>query len=407
MPTSDLRLNDSLDNIRGLSVDDSGYAKMMRMYGAQGFSVSCVHPTTTIIGSEGSLILENLGRGKYSVSIVDANDTARVPVSKDYLKKLPDLSNECRIRDLLFNVLGSDDYFKLFDNEPRKRLYEKVQWSDENEKPSASFWTDVNRKDGKMDGIGFSYVVENFNLDFNFDVNSNKARGGDGYQHGGVLIFKGNDETGGEGFWGAIYDGSRIVPLTKRLVVEGRNPSVFQLIYENQKRSASEIETRFGSWINKNPVLYDRAKHIIECLEGPALSDDHSLQDKYKEFIKKGRLDFSDKKISSMKRLDLLESVANVFGLDFDRDDKYRSPSFVGLYGRKGPEYCHTEITFKKSGEEGSYVSFSTVANNLSNGFGFMSNGFENKELVTLFHAINIEYDRLYGNHETGIELEN
>jgi len=288
MPTSDLRLNGSLDNANGLSVDDSGYVKIMKTYGSQGFSVSCVHPTTTIVGSEGSIILENTGRGKYAISVVDANDTARVPVSKNYREGRIDLDDANHVHEMLRHSLGIDNYVDLFGDEPREDSYDSLddQYDVPEGEPFASFWARCSRMDGVIPDktsngetklCEFSYFKGEYSLGFDFNADDKEARAGKNYIRGGIIVFKNEDENGRDGFWGAFYDGSRILPLTKRLVVEDRNPGVFGLVRKYGKQSESEIETRFGSWINKNPELHERAKHVIRCLEGPEPGEDISF----------------------------------------------------------------------------------------------------------------------------------
>jgi hypothetical protein len=407
-------------------MDTKGFVDTLKHYGSNGCDVVGNGTTTTIVGDEGQITLEKLRqdysvlvgnegqvtlekqRQEYDVIVVDASDTVAVYADENGQKRLPNLNDEKDVRGFICDMIGSDLLCDMFDGdifdkyEPRKNAHESFyddcrEIVKENRRNGFS-WRSVSELDGSVydeteldesecsvfDLMDAKRKFNYFKLkhDLDFGDTRDRIKNGETFESGGIIMFKGEDENGGEGCWGAVYDGSRIVPLTKRLAADYTYCDIFAIVNNIKKLDDVEIETRFGGWIKKNPVLYERAKHIIGCLEGPKSEEDFSFVKGFED----GRvnIDFG-RELYFEKAVGVVELAANMVGCWVDlRQIRYDYPISLAIYEHGGSKPI-TSSTLDNIFDSRTSLSFS-----------FNKYVGNNEKVKRFLYTIRKEAERLY-----------
>ena len=372
MSIGDKRLNES--GQPGI-INNFGYVKLVRHYGSIGCDVVGDGTTTTITGSAGSIVIER-GRGhRYSVEFHDSDDHGYFKLPDADLR--PDLNSQESVDNLL---AGYVDYRVL--NDPRPDAFEFIE-DHKKDRCNASYVTNAFA-DGNLvigfhvDGgkkvvysTEFTYIVED-------DTNTKK-------RNGFILIKDENDET----FGFVRSDDGDVVPVTVGLANEVlANVGNHKFSFDNYVKSNNikSSDERFAGWIEKNSVMYDRAKRVVNCFDGSVLKDNDEFVEEYLSDVGYGKIKFRDGLcLDNDNILKVLESASMIMGHDLKVQQRW-----------SGGNYSHDDIRITHIGTKTPGVIFYGNVHSDLDGLNFDNYHMEDPQLMKFLGAVKSEFDRMY-----------
>jgi hypothetical protein len=345
------------------NMDTKGFVDTLKHYGSNGCDVVGNGTTTTIVGSVGSIVLEKRRGPEYTMSIRDALDTACVGIEITKPEELPDLNDYTDVHNQFFRNMGKEKYHEIFDdrNDPRDEFITGlrdhcIEVSNGHYSADINYCSRGKLATGKVTNR-LTKIEKLTSSEFTI-YGLPKYKPSDKTSE--LLLIDGTDEDLNTTVCGFVRHGSRLVPITKALIMEScerdynGKPNIFKTIGIVKELTNSEIKTRFSGAIDNNRKMFDRAKHVIKCLNGVRLHERLpyvEINTKNYDTVCTGSIDFGCK-LQHPDLLDVIQSSANILGYEVDTRHIFNS----SLYG--GIKHIATDIIVKEHPDAKSCITF-------------------------------------------------